>query len=175
LREIQAKTAELVEKRVAAEDQLKRVDIRAPQAGLVHQLAVHTVGGVISPADDLMLIVPETDALAIEVKVAPQDIDQLTIGQEATLRLSAFSQRTTPELKGSVSRIAADLTQDQKTGLSFYTVRVVLAEGEIARLHGLKLMPGMPVEAFIQTGERTALSYLVKPLSDQIARAFRED
>jgi HlyD family secretion protein len=175
LREIQAKTAELVERKVAAEDQLKRIDIRAPQAGFVHQLNVHTVGGVITPGDPLMLVVPEADDLAIEVKVAPQDIDQLHIGQGAVLRLSAFNQRTTPEIKGRVSRVAADLTQDQKTGIAFYTVRVAAAEGEMARLQGLKLVPGMPVEAFIQTGERTALSYLMKPLSDQLSRAWRED
>jgi HlyD family secretion protein len=175
LREIQAKSAELIEKRVAAEEHLKRIDIRAPQAGIVHQLSVHTVGGVIAGGDPLMLIVPEADELAIEVKVAPQDIDQLTIGQEAVLRLSAFNRRTTPEIKGTVSRVAADLIQDQKTGTAFYTARIAVEHNEMARLHGLRLVPGMPVEAFIQTGQRTALSYLMKPLSDQITRAFRGD
>jgi HlyD family secretion protein len=175
LREIQAKNAELIEKRIAAEDHLKRIEIRAPQAGIVHQLSVHTVGGVIAGGDPLMLIVPEADELAIEVKVAPQDIDQLTIGQEAVLRLSAFNQRTTPEIKGTVSLVAADLTQDQKTGTVFYTARIAAEHNEMARLHGLRLVPGMPVEAFIQTGQRTALSYLTKPLSDQITRAFRGD
>jgi len=175
LREIEAKAAELIEKRVAAEDQLKRIDIRAPQTGIVHQLDVHTVGGVVSPGDTLMLIVPETDELSIEARVAPQDIDQLQIGQEAVLRLSAFNQRTTPQIKGTVSRIAADLTQDQKTGQTYYTVRVALAKSELSHLQGLKLVPGMPVEAFLQTGERVVLSYLLKPLSDQISRAFREE
>lgn len=176
LGEIQAKNAELIEKRVAAEDHLKRIDIRAPQAGIVHQLSVHTVGGVIAAGGDpLMLIVPDADELAIEVKVAPQDIDQLIVGQEAVLRLSAFNRRTTPEIKGTVSRVAADLIQDQKAGTAFYTARIAVEHNEMARLHELKLVPGMPVEAFIQTGQRTALSYLVKPLSDQITRAFRED
>jgi HlyD family secretion protein len=175
LGEIQAKSAELIEKRVAAEDHLKRIDIRAPQAGTVHQMSVHTVGGVIAGGDPLMLIVPENDELAIEVKVAPQDIDQLTIGQEAVLRLSAFNRRTTPEIKGTVSRVAADLIQDQNTGTAFYTARIAVDHNEIERLEGLRLVPGMPIEAFIQTGQRTALSYLVKPLSDQITRAFRED
>jgi HlyD family secretion protein len=175
LREIQAKSAELIEKRVAAEDHLKRIDIRAPQAGIVHQLSVHTVGGVIAGGDPLMLIVPESDELAIEVKVAPEDIDQLTIGQEALLRLSAFNRRTTPEIKGTVSRVAADLIQDQKSGTVFYTARIAVEHNEMARLHGLRLVPGMPVEAFIQTGQRTALSYLMKPFSDQITRAFRGD
>jgi HlyD family secretion protein len=175
LREIQAKSAEFVEKRVVAEDQLKRIDIRAPQAGIVHQLNVHTVGGVIAAGDPLMLIVPEADDLAIEVKVAPQDIDQLKIGQKAALRLSAFNQRTTPEVNGEVKRIAADLLQDQKTSQSYYTARITMPDHEMTRLQGLKLVPGMPVEAFIQTGDRTALSYLMKPLSDQLSRAFRED
>jgi HlyD family secretion protein len=175
LREIQAKSAELVEKRVAAEDQLKRIDIRAPQAGVVHQLAVHTVGGVIAAGDPLMLIVPEADDLSIEVKIQPQDIDQMKIGQEAVLRLSAFNQRTTPEIQGTISRIAADQTQDQKTGVAFYTARIATSESELRRLKDLKLVPGMPVEAFVQTGERTALSYLAKPLSDQLSRAWREE
>ena len=173
LRDIQAKSAELAEKRIAAEDQLSRIDIRAPQTGTVHQLSVHTVGGVIAPGDPLMLIVPQADEMAIEVRVAPQDIDQLTIGQSAVLRFSAFNQRTTPEIQGQVSRIAADLTQDPKTGTAFYTARVSTSDQEIGRLNDLKLVPGMPVEAFIQTGERTALSYLVKPLSDQMSRAFK--
>jgi HlyD family secretion protein len=108
------------------------------------------------------------------VRVAPQDIDQVKIGQPAVLRLSAFNQRTTPEIMGTVSRVAADLTQDQKTDLAFYTVRVITSEAELARLKDLKLVPGMPVETFIQTGERTALSYLMKPFSDQLNRAWRE-
>jgi len=175
LREIEAQIGEFVERRVAAEDQLRRIDIPAPQAGIVHQLAVHTVGGVISPADVIMQIVPEDDQLAVEVEIAPQDIDQIALGQKAVLRLSAFNQRTTPELNGKVSRIAANLTQDQRTGLSFYVVRVALPAAERARLGGLALVPGMPAEAFIETGRRTALSYLLKPLGDQLSRAFREE
>jgi HlyD family secretion protein len=175
LGEIQAKTAELVEKRVAAKDQLMRIDIRAPQAGIVHQMAVHTIGGVIAAGDPIMLIVPENDELAIEARVAPRDIDQLIIGQDAVLRLSAFNRRTTPELIGKVSRVAADLIQDQNADTSYYTARITVDRNELRRLDGLKLVPGMPIEAFIQTGRRTALSYLVKPLSDQVERVFRED
>jgi HlyD family secretion protein len=175
LRDIQAKQAELAEKRVAAEDQLKRIDIRAPQTGTVHQLSVHTVGGVVAPGDAVMLIVPEADELAIEVKVMPHDIDQLRLGQEAVLRLSAFSQRTTPEIRGTVSRVAADLSQDQATGATFYVARIAASPHDLQQLDAIKLLPGMPVEAFIKTGERTALSYLLKPLSDQVARAFREE
>jgi HlyD family secretion protein len=173
LREVQAKIAELVERKVAAEDQLKRIDVRAPQDGIVHQLNVHTVGGVITAGEAMMLIVPEADALTVEAKLAPQDIDQVHPGQTAVLRFSTFNQRTTPELNGTVSRVSADLTTDQRTGTSYYTVRISIAEDELARLGGLKLLPGMPLEAFIQTGERTVLSYLTKPLTDQIARAFR--
>lgn len=175
LREIQGQVGEYVERKVAAEDDLRRIDILAPQAGIVHQLAVHTVGGVVNPAEPVMLIVPQGDDLALEVRIQPKDIDQIRPGQRAVLRLSAFSQRTTPELDGRVSRIAADLTTDDKTGLSFYLVRIAVPHTELSRLGGLALVPGMPAEAMIQTGERTALSYLVKPLSDQINRAFREE
>ena len=174
LAEIRAKTAELVEKKVAAEDQLKRIDIRASQDGAVMQSTVHTVGGVIMPGDPIMLIVPETDVLMVEAKIAPQDIDQIRLGQTAALRLTAFNQRTTPELNGTVSRISADVTQDQKTGAYYYTVRISVPDDEVSRLEGLKLIPGMPVDAFIESGRRTVISYLVRPLSDQIARAFRE-
>ena len=118
---------------------------------------------------------PVSDELSIEVKVSPQDIDQLRLGQDSILRLSAFNQRTTPELNGKVSLIAADLISDQRTGAQYYPVRIVLAEGERERLGGLKLLPGMPVEGFIQTGYRSVYSYLTKPLADQVARAFRYD
>ncbi|MBN7809281.1 HlyD family type I secretion periplasmic adaptor subunit [Agrobacterium rosae] len=175
LREVQAQVGEYVERKIAAEDQLKRIDIPAPQAGMIHQLSVHTIGGVVSPADVIMSIVPDSDRLSIEAKIQPQDIDQIQLGQTAVLRLSAFNQRTTPELTGTVSRIAADLTEDQRTGLAYYVVRLVIPPEEVARLERLVLVPGMPVEAFIQTGERTALSYLTKPLADQINRAFREE
>lgn len=173
LRDIQAKMAELAERKVAAEDELRRIDIRAPQDGRVHQLAVHTVGGVAGPGEVLMLIVPVADALAIEVRIAPQDIDQVQLDQPALLRFSAFNQRTTPEVNGVVTRISADLSLDERTGLSYYTGRIALAEGEYARLGQINLAPGMPVEAFIQTGERSVLSYLTKPLTDNIMRSFR--
>lgn len=175
LREVQAKVAELVERRVAAEDQLKRIDIRAPQDGFVHQSIVHTVGGVINAGEPLMMIVPEADELSIEIKVSPQDIDQLQPGLDTVLRLSAFNQRTTPELKGRVSLIAADLVTDQRSGVQYYPVRVAFADGERDRLGALKLVPGMPVEGFIQTGYRTVFSYLTKPIADNMAKAFREE
>lgn len=174
LAEIRGKWSELVEKRVAAEDQLKRVDLRAPQDGVVHQLAVHTVGGLVTPSEPAMLIVPTADELAVEVKIQPQDIDNVRLGQRAMLRFSAFNQRTTPEIEGTVSRVSADVTQDTKTGLSYYVARLSVANAQRARLGGVKLVPGMPVEAFLQIGERSVMSYLTKPLTDQIAKAWRE-
>ncbi len=175
LADIRGHTSEYVEKKVAAEDQLRRIDIRAPQDGIVHQLTAHTVGGVISPqGDPIMLIVPESDLLSAEVRIAPQDIDQVHIGQRAVMRFSAFSQRTTPELNGEVTRISADVTQDAKSGNSFYTLRINAPDSELARLNGLRLLPGMPVESFIQTGERTVITYLTKPLWDQVHKAWRE-
>ena len=173
LAEIRGKIAELVERKVAAEDQLKRIDIRAPQDGMVHQSSVHTVGGVITAGEAIMLIVPQADALTVESKLMPQDIDQVRPGQMAVLRFSAFNQRTTPELNGLVTRVSADLTTDQRTGATYYTVRISISDEQVARLGGLKLLPGMPVEAFIQTGERTIVSYLTKPFTDQAARSFK--
>jgi HlyD family secretion protein len=174
LRETNDKIGEFVERKVTAEDQLRRTDIRAPQDGMVLQSTVHTVGGVITAGDAVMMIVPQSDALSVEAKVNPQDIDKLQIGQKTLLRLSAFNQRTTPELNGVVTRVSPDVTTDQRTGQSYYTIRVSMPPGEIQRLGDAKLIPGMPVEAFVQTGDRTMLSYLIKPLSDQLMRAFRE-
>lgn len=175
LREIESKIGELVERKTAAEDQLKRIDIRAPQTGRVHQLSVHTVGGVITAGEPIMLIVPDGDDLSIEVKVAPHDIDDLQIGQTAVLRFSAFNQRSTPELNGAISRVSADTQSDPRTGTSYYVVRIAVTNEERARLRSLTLVPGMPVEAFIKTHDRKVMSYLVKPLTDQMKRAFRED
>jgi HlyD family secretion protein len=123
----------------------------------------------------VMLIVPSTELLTIEVRVAPADIDQVEAGQKSVLRFPAFNQRTTPEFAGTVTRVAADLTREAQSGQTFYLARIKVDEAALAALGGLKLVPGMPVEAFIETGERTALSYLVKPFTDQVARAFRED
>jgi HlyD family secretion protein len=174
LRETNDKIGEFVERKVTAEDQLRRTDIRAPQDGMVLQSTVHTVGGVISAGDAIMMIVPQTDDLSVEAKVNPQDIDKLQIGQKTLLRLSAFNQRTTPELNGVVSRVSPDVTTDQRTGQSYYTIRASIPPEELARLGDVRLIPGMPVEAFVQTGDRTLLSYLIKPLQDQLMRSFRE-
>ena len=135
---------------------------------------MHTVGGVITAGDAIMLIVPDADQLSVESKVNPQDIDQIQIGQRAMLRFSALNQRTTPEIFGKVTRIAADATTDQRTGQTYYTIRIAMPPSEIVKLGDVRLLPGMPVEAFVQTGERTMISYLTKPLRDQVMRMFRE-
>ena len=174
MREIDAKIGEFVERRVSAEDQLQRVDIRAPQDGTVFQLSVHTVGGVVSPGETIMLIVPNDESLSVEAKINPQEIEQVQLNQKTVLRFSAFNFATTPEIYGHVSRISADTTSDQRTGQTYYTIRISIAADELSRLGRVKLVPGMPVECFIQTGERTAISYFLKPLHDQMMRAFRE-
>jgi len=174
MREIDSKIGEFVERKITAEDQLQRVDIRAPQDGTVFQLSVHTVGGVISPGEAIMLVVPDADSLTVEAKVNPQDIEQVQIKQKAVLRFPAFNAATTPEINGEVSRISADINSDQRTGQSYYIIRISIQLDQLARMGNVKLVPGMPVECFIQTGERTILSYLLKPLRDQLMRNFRE-
>ena len=174
MREVEGKIGEFVERKIAAADQLKRTDIRAPQAGTVFQSTVHTVGGVIPPGDPMMIIVPDAENLAVEARVNPQDIDKVQITQPAVLRFSAFDTRTTPEIFGKVTRVSADTTLDQRTGQSYYTIRIALERDQMERLGNVRLVPGMPVDAFVQTGERTVIAYLMKPLSDQIVKAFRE-
>ena len=174
LRETETKVGELNEKRVSAEDQLKRVDIRAPITGIVHQLNVHTVGGVVSPSEPLMLIVPESDRLIVEAHINPQDIDQVHVGQDVRARFSAFNQRTTPELLGTLFRISGDLTRDVQSGMAYYSAGVSVAETELQKLGSLKLLPGMPAEVYIKTGERSPASYLFKPMTDQMQRAMQE-
>ncbi|MFC5555976.1 HlyD family efflux transporter periplasmic adaptor subunit, partial [Methylobacterium iners] len=160
LADIRGRWSEYVEKRVAAEDQLKRVDMRAPQNGTVHQMTVHTIGGLVTPSEPAMLIVPEADQLAVEVRIQPQDIDNVRLDQAAVLRFPAFNQQTTPEIKGVVTRVSADVTQDPKTGMTYYIARIRILEDERARLGNLRLVPGMPVETFMQIGYRSVLSYL---------------
>jgi len=122
-----------------------------------------------------MEIVPEDAALTVESRIAPQNVDQLAVGEDATLRMTAFNRSTTPELKGSLARVSADLETDQKTGASFYRAAIAIPDEERQRLHGLTLVPGMHVEAFIRTGDRTVLSYFAKPIRDHANRVFRED
>lgn len=175
LREIQGKVAELVEKRVAAQDQLSRIDVRSPQDGVVQQLSVHTIGGVVGPGEQMMLVVPRSDDLVVEAKIAPKEVDRITLGQKAILRFTAFNQRTTPEIEGRVSLIGADQITDEKTGTSYFKIQVAPMGDGLGRLKNARLVPGMPVETFVQTSSRTALSYLLKPMADQFAKAFREE
>ncbi|GAB2209193.1 HlyD family type I secretion periplasmic adaptor subunit [Roseibium sp. ROS1] len=174
LQEVRSRIAQLEEQKIAAEDELTRVDILAPRNGYVHQLAVHTIGGVIAPGETIMQIVPREDQLIVETQVRPVDIDQMSPGQHARVRFPSFDQRTTPELNAELLTISADLNQDERTGMSFYVARLVIDESELTKLGDQALVPGMPVETFLQTGDRTVLSYLVKPIRDQIAHALRE-
>ena len=171
LRELEARVAELLERKVAAEDQLKRIYLRAPQTGFVHDLTVHTVGGVIGPGENVMSIVPTHDTLGVDARIGTADIDQVAVGQQATLRFPALNQRTTPEIRGTVTRVGADLSKDPQGNAVYFTLRISVSDHD---REAFKLVPGMPVEAFISTHERTALSYLMKPISDQVTRAFRE-
>jgi HlyD family secretion protein len=174
LREVQGKIAELHERETAAKDQLRRLEIRAPQAGFVHQLVAHTVGGVVTAGETIMLIVPRSDKLVVEAHVAPHDIDQVNATAKVVARVMAGNQRTSPDIQGTITRVSADLTQDSPTSAPYYLVRASLAEEGVARLHGMKLVPGMPVTLFVQTQDRTPLEFLIKPLKEQIAHAFRE-
>lgn len=174
LADINAKIQEFAERKIAAEDQLSRVDIRAPRDGVVHELQVHTVGGVVAPGGPIMHIVPKDDELRLEARVQPDRIDQVHLGQSAAVTFPAFNRQTTPELNGEVSRIGADLTTDEKTGIGYYSVRIAVTNSEFSKLGDVRLVPGMPAEVFIRTDQRTVLSYFVKPLSDQVRRAFRE-
>lgn len=174
LREAEGKLAELAERRTAAEDQLRRIDLKAPVNGIVHQSTVFTIGGVINPADTLMVIVPEGERLIIEARIAPQDIDQARTHEEATIRFTAFNQRTTPTVSGKVVQVAADITHDQQNQVSYFVAQIEIPDDEMKKLEGLKLSPGMPADVQIVTTARTALSYLTKPIEDQFAKAFKE-
>lgn len=175
LREVQGKIGELVERRISGEDQLKRVDIRAPQSGMVHQLAYHTIGGVVQAGQPIMSIVPGDDALVIEMRLSPLDIDKVSLGQEALVRFTGLPHGTTPELKARITRISPDIVRDPQSNQSYFNVRVAVEDGEAAKLDGRHIVPGMPTEVFARTADRTAFAYLIKPISQQIARAFREN
>ena len=175
LRETEALAAEETERAVAARDALDRIVLRAPRAGTVHRLAVHTVGGVVGPGEVLMTLVPRNDELAVEIRVTPTDIDRVALGLPVVLRFSAFDQRTTPEVTGTVTRVSPDVITDGRTGLGAYIARVRLDTAAEAVLADRALVPGMPVEAFVRTGERTLFAHLTKPFSDHMIRAFRQD
>jgi HlyD family secretion protein len=172
---VTTKISELNDRRMALEDRLSRTDIRAPMTGIVNELSVHTVGGVITPAETLATIVPKNATLKIEAKLSPVDVDQVFVGQSAKLRFSAFNQRTTPELKGEIAYVSAAAARDPATNTTHYLADVQISASEFEKLAGQPLKPGMPVEVFVATEDRTAISYLAKPFTDQFAKAFREE
>jgi HlyD family secretion protein len=174
LREAETKITELSERRVAALDQLKKIDVRAPNAGVVHQLTANTVGGVITPNDMLMLIVPEDGRLEVEVQVNPQDRDQITTGMPARVRFTAFNRNTTPEVYGKLVRIGDDRSKEQQTGRPYFAGAVSFTPDQLAPLGSLQLVAGMPAEVYVLTGERTFASYLIKPFSDFFKRGLKE-
>ncbi len=175
LRDLQFRELELLEERRALIEQMSRLDITAPVSGVVYGLQVFALRSVIRPADPILYVVPQDRPLIINAQVEPTDIDKLFVGQEVTLRFSALDQRTTPELIGQVMQISADSFQDDNTRQSYYRAEIALSEGQRERLpEDVTLIPGMPVETFIRTADRTPLAYLTKPLTDYFAKAFRE-
>ncbi|SLN29786.1 HlyD family type I secretion periplasmic adaptor subunit [Pseudooctadecabacter jejudonensis] len=175
LRDLQFNELELREQRISVKRQLDRLDIRAPVSGVVYGLTVFGAGAVVRPAEPLLFIVPQDRPLVISTRVAPTDIDVVSIGQDVSLRFSALDQKTTPELNGTVATVSADTFTDDATQFSYYRAEITLNEGEITRLPAAStLLPGMPVEAFIRTADRTPMSYLTRPLTDYIARTFRD-
>lgn len=174
LRSVSANVAEVSDRLAEVTERLGRTLIRAPVSGTVNELAVSTLGGVVSPAERLLTIVPEDADLRIEFKIAVNDIDQILLGQEVRLRFSAFDQRTTPEIPALVSRVSAAALTDQQSGSSYYIAEAEVI-GDIDQLGERGLIPGMPVEVFVTTQEQPAIAYFVKPFTDQVARAFREE
>jgi len=175
LRDTQAELVEVSERLKAAEDILVRTDIRAPQAGVVMGLNVHTEGGVIAPGQRLLDIVPEDDTLVIEAQVTPNDIDVVYAGLPAQVRLTAFKQRNTPMLDGKLTRVSADSFTDERSGASYFLARVAIDAAELKKLDGRELYPGMGAEVMIKTGKRTTMDYILAPLTDSLRQAFRED
>ena len=173
LSETISRVNELTERKIAAEDQFKKQTIVAPISGTVYQLSAHTIGGVVNPGEEIMLIVPENDTLVVEAQISPAQIDRVHADQEAVLRFTSFGSRETPEYIGAVKTVSPDLITDQRTGMSYYKARIEMPQQALDEL-GAKFVPGMPVEVFIVTGDRTVLSYLTKPLADQIMHTFRE-
>lgn len=174
LRQVQERLFGLEERLVAAEDVLGRTEIRAPTSGIVMGMRAHTTGGVIAPAQEILQVVPVGDRLVIEARVDPVDIDDVAIGQHATVRLTAFKLRTTPIIVGTLINLSADRLIDEHTGTPYYLARIQVPKEELEALGDHKLQPGMPVEALVKTGARTALGYMLSPLTENLDLAFRE-
>jgi HlyD family secretion protein len=174
LRDLEFREIELRERRKALQDDLERLELRAPASGIVYGSIADTLRAVVRPAEPVMFIVPKSVPLIVRARIAPHEVDAVRPGQRATLRFSAFSSRATPEAEGDVAAVSADALRDERTGEQYYRVDIRLDDGALAALGGRQLLPGMPVEAFIRTEERSPISYFVKPLADYFNRAFRE-
>jgi HlyD family secretion protein len=174
LRDIGARVLELAERRRSLTEQIARLEIRAPVSGTVLGLVVSTPQSVIRPAEPLLYLIPQDRPLIITAQVQTIDVDQVFVGQKVRLMFPAFSARTTPELNGHVVTVSADVLVDERAQMAYYKAEIALDPGEIDRLEGLTLIPGMPVETFIQTGARSPMAYLLKPFTDYFAAAFRE-
>ena len=175
LSETQAKVYDLQERVSAYQDRLERVVIRAPEDGMVIGMTVHTVGGIVRPATPLLDIVPSVSDLIVEVHVQPVDIDRISIGKSARIRFSAFNSATTPEIEGEVVQISADRLTDERTGAPYYLARIRVTEEGQAKLGDRKLVPGMPADALINTGERTMLQYILQPARNAISESMIEE
>ncbi|MEL6206137.1 MAG: HlyD family type I secretion periplasmic adaptor subunit [Pseudomonadota bacterium] len=174
LRDLEFNRLELVERRRSLKERMDRLDIRAPVSGVVYGMTVNTPRAVIRPADPVLYIVPQDRPFVIAARVDPIHVDQVFVGQETVLRFSAFDMRTTPELFGRVTQVSADAFVDERTQISYYRAEIMLQEGELEKLEGLTVIPGMPVEAFIRTNDRTPMAYLTKPFTDYLTRAFKD-
>ncbi|WP_208603161.1 HlyD family efflux transporter periplasmic adaptor subunit [Rhizobium mongolense] len=174
LAEILGKINQLREKRIEADDILAPVRIKAPLSGFLHELAVHTNGGVVAAGEVLMMLVPEFAQLNVELRVGPQEVDSLHVGDRALVRIVGLNYVTTPDLEATVEMIGADLVQDKTNHATYYPVRVRFVAGELQRLSDIRLVPGMPVDAFVTTSTRTFLTDLWEPIRDRMARAVRE-
>jgi HlyD family secretion protein len=174
LTEVRARESEAMERRAAIDAQLRQIELRAPVSGVVHQLAMHTIGGVLQPGEVAMLIVPGDVDLVVESRVAPTDVDQLAVGHSARVKILAGNRASVPEITGRLSQVGADIRRDERTNLSYYAARIVLEPAEIARLAPLRLIPGMQAEVFIETEARRPIDFLLKPISDHFRRALTE-
>lgn len=176
LQQLGVSIAELLQQKIAAEDKLRRLELRAPQSGIVHESIVATVGGVVAPGETVMQVVPPNAQLLVDARVTPMDVDKVAKGQAVRVRLSGLDARRAPELSGAVRSVSPNTSTDQATGMTYYVVRVFVDAAEAERLpDGVQLVPGMPAEVFVETDQRTVLEYLTKPLVEQIMHTFRED
>lgn len=174
LRDVETKLTELGEQRAVLEKKIARLDLRAPRDGIVQGLTIHTIGAVLRPADPVLSVVPQDGLFTITARVEAEKVDSVFVGQEAALRFSSFDARTTPEILGRITRVSADIVTDSRTGAQFYTAEATPDAGETAKLGGKVLLPGMPVEVYIQTGSHSPLAYILKPFTDYFAPAMKE-